>query len=393
MYFHIIFNFIKSKLMIRLMISMLIMLDAILVLNPILMNASDYQDFYHHDFFRWIASLGIMKLLDIPRFLLGIGLILISLFMINGARVAWVAALFLLSITSFIDLSLVVDSDKTGYFSLFLLILILFCVKFYQRRSLTTAGLIALIGITSLLSYSVLGSIYMGQEFSPYINSVTTAFYFSLVCMTTVGFGDIVPVSDNARMFTISVIFLGITIFTTSVVYIFGVLVSSTRRIVGRRLSYMKNDYIIIGATPIAVMLYRELKKRNLPVLVICDESDQHFYSEGSNVSVGNPVDAKLLNDLNVQYAKNVFIMNNDDAINTFSFLALKELVKDNAEIKIAIVLNQDSNLEKLKLLKPNILFSLSTLGAEVLGKFVCGDPISSTTIGDILLNNTDSNP
>ncbi|WP_252384798.1 ion channel, partial [Escherichia coli] len=40
--------------------------------------------------------------------------------------------------------------------------------------------------------------------------------------MSTVGYGDIVPVSESARLFTISVIISGITVFATSMTSIFG---------------------------------------------------------------------------------------------------------------------------------------------------------------------------
>ncbi len=47
----------------------------------------------------------------------------------------------------------------------------------------------------------MLGSLYIGDEFKPHITTLMDAFYFSIVCMTTLGFGDIVPISSNARMF------------------------------------------------------------------------------------------------------------------------------------------------------------------------------------------------
>jgi len=40
------------------------------------------------------------------------------------------------------------------------------------------------------------------------------AFYFSAVAVTTVGFGDLAPTSDAAKLFTVLYIFSGITIFS-----------------------------------------------------------------------------------------------------------------------------------------------------------------------------------
>src|SRR5699024_5467032 len=120
-------------------------------------------------------------------------------------------------------------------------------------------------------------------------------FYFALVCMTTVGFGDIVPVTVDARVFTVTVIILGITIFTTSVVYVVGVLAKGTKEIVRKRLSYMKNHYVVIGGTPMAVNVYQGLKKRELPVAVICQENHRSHYPEKDNIVTGDPTSSELL--------------------------------------------------------------------------------------------------
>ncbi|MCB6145539.1 hypothetical protein LHK12_11895 [Providencia rettgeri] len=51
------------------------------------------------------------------------------------------------------------------------------------------------------------------------------------------------------------------------------------------------------------------------------------------------------------------------------------------------VLINQESNMDKVRLLKPDMLFSLSTLGSEVLMQVLCGEAISSDSISDMLLN------
>ena len=41
------------------------------------------------------------------------------------------------------------------------------------------------------------------------------SFYFSAVAVTTVGFGDVTPTSDAAKLFTVAYVFAGIAIVTT----------------------------------------------------------------------------------------------------------------------------------------------------------------------------------
>ncbi|MBP6121976.1 MULTISPECIES: NAD-binding protein [Providencia] len=377
--------FLKSPLSIRLLLSILIIIDGSLILKPVLSAYTDYIDWRENGFSEWLKSLGFMKLLDIPRFLLGASLIFLSLFMINGARIAWVFSLFLLAIISFVDLKLAQENIHQGYFSLSLFIALGIFWKLYHHHSLTSAGFVAVTCIIALLLYSIFGTLYIGNEFFPVVKDGTTAFYFALVCMTTVGFGDIVPVTVDARVFTVTVIILGITIFTTSVVYVVGVLAKGTKEIVRKRFSYMKNHYVVIGGTPMAVNVYQGLKKRELPVAVICQENHRSHYPEKDNIVTGDPTSSELLASANVKQAKCVLIMTDSDSLSTFALLGVRELA--GASVKTVVLVNQESNMDKIRLLHPDMLFSLSSLGSEVLMQVLCGDAISSDTISDMLLN------
>lgn len=93
--------FFKRFVSIRLLLSVLIIADGFLIINPILNTYTAYIDWRASGFTEWLKSLGIMKLLDIPRFILGISLIFLSFFMLTGARVAWLFAAFLLAIMTF----------------------------------------------------------------------------------------------------------------------------------------------------------------------------------------------------------------------------------------------------------------------------------------------------
>ncbi|EML1936719.1 NAD-binding protein [Providencia stuartii] len=377
--------FLKSSLFIRLVISILIIVDGYMIIKPVLGAYTYYIDWRTNGFTEWLKSLGFMKLLDIPRFLLGISLVFLSFFMINGARIAWVFSLLLLAIISFVDLKIATENVHQGYFSLALFIALSVFWKRYHHHSLTSAGFVAITCIIALLLYSIFGTLYIGDEFLPVVKDGSIAFYFALVCMTTVGFGDIVPVSTDARVFTVTVIILGITIFTTSVVYVVGLLAKGTKEIVRKRFSYMKNHYVVIGSTPMAVSVYQGLKSRELPVAVICQESHRTHYPEKDNIVTGDPTSTELLAESNVKQAKYVLIMTDSDALSTFALLGVKQLAKEG--VKTIVLVNQESNMDKIRLLNPDMLFSLSSLGGEVLMKVLCGETISNESISDILLN------
>ena len=70
-----------------------------------------------------------------------------------------------------------------------------------------------MVSIASLIVYSTLGTLYIGDGFAPPVTDLPSAFYFAIVVMSTVGFGDIVPHTTDARFFTLTVIILGITMW------------------------------------------------------------------------------------------------------------------------------------------------------------------------------------
>ncbi|WP_325100629.1 ion channel [Francisella tularensis] len=52
------------------------------------------------------------------------------------------------------------------------------------------------------MSYSVLGLYYLRDEFDG-IKNISDAVYFTIVTFSTVGYGDIHPITEEAKLFTI----------------------------------------------------------------------------------------------------------------------------------------------------------------------------------------------
>lgn len=68
--------------------------------------------------------------------------------------------------------------------------------------------------VTAALSILATGTVvYHYLEDWSWVDS----FYFSAVAVTTVGFGDLTPTTDGAKLFTVAYIFAGIAIITSYV--------------------------------------------------------------------------------------------------------------------------------------------------------------------------------
>lgn len=357
-------------------LSSLIIINGVLLLIPVLQAYSGDIDWRSQGFTLWLQSLGFIRLLDLPRFLLGFVLVVLGGFMYSGSRIAWLFALLALLIQALLDFSLGGVFTVQGVFSALLLLLAARLWREFPDHSATNTGLIAFFSVAALISYSVFGTLYLGHAFKPAIDDLLTAFYFSMVSMTTVGYGDIVPISDEARLFTLSVVVLGITIFTTSIVYIVGVFVQGTRAIVEKRLTRMKDHYVIIGATPVALLLEQALRARGYDVVVVCNSSERSLYAEDVVVVIGDGTDPDVLNKANVKNAHCAMALTASDAENTYILLAVRQLAGD--KVKTVVVINDEHNRTKIKLLRASISFSLAQLGSEVLVKTLDGEDIGN---------------
>ena len=156
-------------------------------------------------------------MLEIPGFVVGFVLLLMSLGLLIKSRISWFFALLLLIATVCVDFFILKKPDGVTFFSVFTIAVLAFYWRRFDHYSLATGSFFAVVSIASLIVYSTLGTLYLGDQFAPEVTDLPSAFYFAIVVMSTVGFGDIVPHTTDARFFTLTVIILGITIFAISV--------------------------------------------------------------------------------------------------------------------------------------------------------------------------------
>ena len=129
-------------------------------------------------------------------------------------RFAWQAALILL-LASIILNGLQVNIFGMG-FSIIIFVLVYSGGQKYRLHLpfFLDIKFIALTwAIVFVILYGTVGSLFYGSEFNPPIDNYIKAFYYTVTIITTVGFGDIVPVSDVARLFTVSLVIVGVSIF------------------------------------------------------------------------------------------------------------------------------------------------------------------------------------
>lgn len=309
--------------------------------------------------------------------LIGIGLTTMALGLLMRSRLAWTMALLLLLTASVLMLL----GKRSGdvlliYFCLMVLLLVVSWRRF-DRSGVAASTLFAITSVVMLLLYAVFGSLYFGAEFKPAITDMPTALYYSMVTMSTVGYGDITPQTIDAKLFTVSVIVLGVAIFATSLTAVIAPMVTnSLQRIVGHKGKKMKreNHFVVIGNSSLAINTWRELAKRGRSVTRILRELPIEGELEDVDVVVGDANSLEVLRQAGAQHAEAVLAMLADDSENAFVILAVKEL---GGSARTIAAVNDAHHLGRVKLVQPDVVIAPQVLGGELLAMVLSGEEVT----------------
>ena len=115
-----------------------------------------------------------------------------------------------------------------------------------DRHRWSYAQVVAVLSIIFALAYGIGGSYLLRAEFDG-IETWTDAVYFTVVTYSTLGYGDMFPLSTNARWFVVSMVSIGIGSFFTALTVLLGPLVEHRLRGVFAVLRYLT---LIVGLYP-----------------------------------------------------------------------------------------------------------------------------------------------
>jgi voltage-gated potassium channel len=230
--------------------------------------------------------------------------------------------------------------------------------------------------VSSILIYVMEANIEGSNIYSLY-----EAFYWSIVTISTVGYGDVTPISEAGRLVSIFVIIAGVAVlaFTTSLV-----VSAFTEKLDDMKemkeiddLNKLETFYIVCGYESIAQEVVKELSKHNS--LIVLDEdplrikkAHQDGFS-GLNYDPGSVESYKRLNiDLDHQ-VKGILCLRESDIENIYTALTVRSFNKD---IFILSLMMHHTNRKKLIAAGVNeILYSKELVG--LIAKEFVGKPVA----------------
>lgn len=238
-----------------------------------------------------------------------------------------------------------------------------------------------------VITYSILFQIIMIYHEDRHYSWIAGV-YWTLVTMSTLGFGDITFTTDLGFAFSILVLLsgvvflLGVLPFTViHFVYVPWLTAKIRPRILQSLPEETSGHTVIAGVDPVSLGLVSKLKQYNREyVLVVADQSLASALNErGYRVVQGDLDDIETYRRVRADRAELLVVNNVDDKINTSVVFTLRELCEKTPIVTNAL---EEDSVDILDLAGSTKTFQFTKLLGESLARRVLGTSMKANVIG-----------
>lgn len=307
----------------------------------------------------------------------------------NGYRIGWYWTLVMLPVTAAQGL---LQASRYSYplvvLSLVaLLVVVLNRRRFSRKLDLTTTQIAAIAALVAAQVYGTMGTYALREEFTG-VDSLTDAFYFTLVTGSTVGYGDVTPLTDTARLFGMSVLLLSVASFAVALgVVLTPAIEARLSHALGRmtdsQLDMLENHVVVLGYGDLTEPILEELEGK-APFVVITDDESvaRKLASRDIHVLTGDPSDEEPLQKAGIERARAAIAATLRDADDALAILTAREL---NPDLHIAAGVTQRENVSKLKRAGADTVISPASIGGHLLVESAMGGEDSERQANELL--------
>jgi len=218
------------------------------------------------------------------------------------------------------------------------------------------------------------------------ISSIFDAIYWSLITISTVGYGDITPVTPEGKVLTMVLIVFGIGFisFATSIIasaFSERLEMLKANRVV-REAKFMENAYLICGFSNEAEILCDKFSKENQDFIVVDMDEERigKAVARGYVALKGDVTEREFLKKFDFENISKVFVLTNDDIANAFIVLSIRGFVRDD----IIVLANDERNISKFKKAGASFVVVPTKSTSLLIAEYI-GSPITFKVIDAIL--------
>ena len=256
-----------------------------------------------------------------------------------------------------------------------------------RNKKIELYALFLLLSFFTLIA-SMMIYVFEGAGQNQNIQSLFDAIYWAVVTVTTVGYGDITPVTTEGRFISILVIITGlgaITFLTSIIVSAFGEKLPEIKQTrVLNQVAKTKDLNLVCGYGKIGQIVSNKLRKQGERVLVIENDASkvQKAELDGHRVLHADATKSDTLLKLKFcESVKSVIAVTHNDIINVFITINARSLC---STVEIIARCSEKSVATKLKLAGANHLIMPEEI-AGMLGAVYIGQPVAFDALQAIL--------
>ncbi len=315
----------------------------------------------------------------------------------RGLRAAWYSTALLLPVTaaqgvvqsSILSVPLLVGSVVA------IPVVLVNRRRFTKSVSLTTTQLAAGSALVGVQMYGTVGAFALRDEFGG-VETLTDAFYYTIVTASTVGYGDVTPESQVARLFAMSVVVLGTVSFAVALGALLGPAIEARfakalGQMTDSELELLEDHVLVLGYGDLTEPVLTELGGKGTPFVVVTPDSDKatELTDRGYAVVVADPSDEEPLQRARIDDAIAVVVATSDDAQDALAILTARELRPD---VRIVVAAAERENVEKLRRAGADTVISPAVIGGHLLVESALGAE-NTEALAQSLLDEGDGDP
>lgn len=238
-------------------------------------------------------------------------------------------------------------------------------VRFFRTKIYTAVFLLVVILLVGVFGYVMISGY-----------SVIDALYMTVITMTTVGFGEVVPLDNQSKIFTIFLILASVIIVGYALSIITEYILSKDHieelkhKKMQKKIDSFKNHIVVCGYGRNGKQTVRKLLAYNKSFVVIEKDKEMEERLQIDNVPyvIGNANEDDILLQAGVDRASNFISALPSDADNLFVVLSARQI---NKNINIISRASHESSYDKLKFAGANNVILPDKIGGDHMASLV----------------------
>ena len=199
---------------------------------------------------------------------------------------------------------------------------------------------------------------------------IDNAFYWAIVTISTTGYGDVVPTTQGAKLFTMGLLYTQIFLIGYLFSVITGIVTSEAQnRALGTLGTSMTDHVVVLGYSGVGHAAVRELLAEGQKVAVVTERADEvaNIRTLGPEsrlyATYGPPADNEILRRANVAAARSVIVCTTDDTTNLIASLNVRAVAP---KVRIVVSVTRPELKDTLRAAGVTYVASPSDMGGRL---------------------------